>query len=206
MQNRFEIINYLIRKYNYVNYLEIGVQEGICMQMVRCQIKHGVDPYSDAATFKIPSDELFIVLNHIAPRYVYDIIFVDGLHEEEQVTRDILNSLQHLSPNGTIVVHDCNPPTEWHQRSLEPGEDITGLEWNGTAWKSMVKFIATRDDLEINVVDTDWGCGLIRRKSVRDSEVKSRLEIPDPLTYEFLANNRKQALNLISRQEFLIMY
>jgi predicted O-methyltransferase YrrM len=40
----------------------------------------------------------------------FDVIFIDGLHEEHQVDRDIVNSLQHLNPGGIIVLHDCLPP------------------------------------------------------------------------------------------------
>jgi predicted O-methyltransferase YrrM len=37
----------------------------------------------------------------------FDIVFVDGLHIEEQSTKDIHNALKVLNENGTIVVHDC---------------------------------------------------------------------------------------------------
>ncbi len=71
--------------------------------------------------------------------------FIDGLHTEEQVDKDVENSLKHLSPNGTIMLHDCNPPTEWHQRSYE---DFCSnpCEWNGTCWRSVVK-LKQRSDI-----------------------------------------------------------
>ena len=45
----------------------------------------------------------------------YDLIFIDGLHLEHQVDKDINNSLNHLSENGVIIIHDCNPITERRQ-------------------------------------------------------------------------------------------
>jgi hypothetical protein len=92
-----------------------------------------VDPFSDNATFRIPSDEFFAMIHDDVE---YDIIFVDGLHVEDQTERDIENALLHLSDGGTIVVHDCNPPTEWHQRSYEDFLKKYS-DWNGTTWRGV---------------------------------------------------------------------
>ena len=39
---------------------------------------------------------------------LFDIIFVDGLHEKQQVKKDILNSIKFLKDGGTIICHDVN--------------------------------------------------------------------------------------------------
>lgn len=199
---RYDIINYLIKKNDYRKYLEIGVEGGDAFRNINCQTKHGVDPASPHAVFKIPSDEFFEMLH---PDYKYDMIFVDGLHVEDQVDRDLENSLNHLNEGGIIVVHDCNPPSEWHQRSYEEAQKNGCRQWNGTVWRSLVKLRAMRSDLSVEVVNTDWGCGLVRK--LRENESPNILvDVPEKLEYSYLEKNRNKALNLISIQEFLERY
>ena len=45
----------------------------------------------------------------------FDIVFIDGLHHSEQVYKDILNSLNILNEDGTIICHDMNPTEEFRQ-------------------------------------------------------------------------------------------
>lgn len=204
---RFDIINHLIQKNNYKRYLEIGVENGHSLHQVKCDLIHGVDPSSKQATFQIPSDEFFKILKTFSPETTYDIIFIDGLHVADQVDRDIINSLRHLSFGGTIVVHDCNPPTEWHQRSYEEARKNSCRQWNGTVWKSIIKIRTSRPDLDVKVVNTDWGCGLIRKLSPTEAWNNQILtDVPKELEYSYLDENRDQALNLISTEEFLEQY
>jgi len=194
---RFDILNQLIQKHGYRRYLEIGVEGGDAVRAVRCDLKHGVDPGSTNATFQLPSDEFFAM---IRPEIAYDCIFVDGMHEEEQVMRDIHNSLAHLSEGGTIVVHDCNPPSAWHQREYEEAKQNGCRLWNGTVWRAWVRYRATRPDLSMAMVDTDWGCGLIQRGQ------QQCLALPSPFTYEDLEAHRAEWMNMISTAEFTARY
>ena len=189
------VINTLIKKYDYQYYLEIGVEGGEAFSNVDCLVKHGVDPYSINANFRIPSDEFFAMIND---EVLYDIIFVDGLHLEEQAQRDIENAMLHLREGGVIVVHDCNPPTEWHQRSYEEFQQHYS-QWNGTTWRGFVNLRATRPDLEMCVIDTDWGCGIVRQ----DGEGQDVIDLPENYSYADFEAHRKEWLNLISEQEFL---
>jgi len=191
---RTEIINSLIKKNNFKNYLEIGVntpsQPGYNWVGVEVETKHGVDPNVDT-TFRMTSDEFFE--NHIYQKY--DIVFVDGLHLEEQAYRDIINSINNLTPNGVVVVHDCNPITEITQRR-ERASDA----WHGDVWKAIVRLRTERSDLSIHTVDTDEGCAIVKwGNQVLLDDVSS-------LSYSFLDNNRKVALNLISPEEFRKIY
>ena len=195
---RYDIINHLIKVNNYQRYLEIGVEGGDAFRMINAPVKHGVDPDSVNAVFKITSDDFFAMINNDVK---YDIIFIDGLHVEEQVDRDIENSLKHLNHNGIIVVHDCNPPTEWHQRSFEEAQKNGCRQWNGTVWRSIVKLRASSSNLDIQVVNTDWGCGLIKPLDLGGLSMPM-IDLPDNFTYEYLNNDRKNALNLISVDDF----
>lgn len=194
---RTELINSLIKKNNYVSYLEIGVntpaQPGYNWVGVDIQTKHGVDPNVDT-TYKMTSDEFFE--KHISQKY--DIVFVDGLHLHEQVYRDIVNSLNNLNENGVIVVHDCNPVTEITQRR-ERASDA----WHGDVWKAIVQLRLENPDLEIYTVNTDEGCGIIKKGTQELLKVDDGVDYYD---YKFLEENREKAINLISVETFKQKY
>jgi len=59
------------------------------------------------------SDQFF---RSIPEDKTYDLVFVDVLHLEAQALRDIENSLKHINPSGTIVVHYYNPTMRSYQR------------------------------------------------------------------------------------------
>tara|TARA_Y100000034_G_C6742217_1_gene329426 strand:+ start:58 stop:732 length:675 start_codon:yes stop_codon:yes gene_type:complete len=200
---RFDIINYLIEKNNYVNYLEIGVRAPqACFNRIIAEHKDGVDPVPlgrGEVNYPITSDEFFdFIKDHDIK---YDIIFVDGLHVYEQAKKDVLNSLNHLTDNGSIIMHDCNPPSMWHQRPAE-AYDGSG-EWNGTAWKAYVELRCFRKDLSMSVIDTDYGVGVIQ---FGKQEIWKIDDYKKCIEYEYLDNNRKRLLNLISPEEFEKIY
>jgi len=194
---RTELINGLIEKYDFKTYLEIGVntpaQPGYNWVGVNIPVKHGVDPNVET-TYKMTSDEFF-------EKYItqkYDIIFIDGLHLFEQVYRDIINSLENLSENGIIVVHDCNPITEITQR-----RDRASDSWHGDVWKAIVKLRIENPNIDICTVNTDEGCGIIKKGLQKLLVIDENTNIEE---YSFLENNRKEALNLISVDEFKQKY
>jgi hypothetical protein len=194
---RTEIINGFIYKNNYKSYLEIGVntpsQPGYNWVGVKIDIKHGVDPNVDT-TYRMTSDDFFE--KHITQKY--DIIFIDGLHIFEQVYRDIINSLNNLNEGGIIVVHDCNPVTEITQRRVRASD-----AWHGDVWKAIVKLRIENSDLDICTVNTDEGCGIIKKGKQDLLFVNDNVNVYD---YSFLEENRKIALNLISVDEFIKKY
>jgi hypothetical protein len=194
---RTEIINGLITKYGYKSYLEIGVntpaQPGYNWVGITADIKHGVDPNVDT-TYKMTSDDFFE--KHISQKY--DIVFVDGLHIFEQAHRDIINSLKNLNENGIIVVHDCNPVTEITQRRVRASD-----AWHGDVWKAIVKLRIENEDLDVCTVNTDEGCGIIKKGKQQLLIVDTDTDIND---YSFLEKNRKEALNLINVDEFKEKY
>ena len=198
---RFDLINYLIDKKKLKNYLEIGVRNpDDCFNRINCEIKHSVDPcieIDSEVDYKFTSDSFFSLLVNgsidLPPDYKWDIIFIDGLHISSQVERDVINSLEHLSDNGFILLHDCNPPSIYHAR-----ENYDGGEWTGTVWKAFYKFRSSRDDLKMFTVDTDWGVGVIQKG------VQECCSFDNPY-YEYLyfESRKKEHLNLISVEEFL---
>ena len=188
--NRVDILNELITKYGYTKYLEIGVQRGKSFNNVKVKEKIGVDPDSNAgANFCMTSDKFFRKLNK---NIIYDIFFLDGLHESPQLYKDITNSLNHLADNGIIVCHDCNPQKEIEQRVPRANK-----RWNGNVWKDIVQIRKNRDDIEIYTIDADEGCCVIRKGKSK------KLKAMDNPKYSDLEKNREKWLNLISVNEFL---
>ena len=181
---RNRIVQHLINKNGYKSYLEIGVEYGQTFTKILCPKKVGVEPYVDG-WLKMTSDEFFA-----QNKDAFDVVFIDGLHEKEQVEKDIRSSLKILNPNGSVVIHDCNPTSESMQKV--PREQ---LEWTGDVWKAFVGF-REYSDLEMYVVDTDYGCGVIKKGEQIPLDIKE-------LTYEKLIENKKEWLNLISVNEFL---
>ena len=190
--SRIALTNHLIFLNGYRSYLEIGVRRKASMfDEILCPERTGVDPDPAAnADFQMTSDAFFA-----ATDARFDIVFIDGNHTGEQVTRDILNALDHLEPGGVILLHDMNPPTAFHARR---DYQVNGRfpSWIGTAWRGFAALRRTRCDLEMCVVATDWGVGIVRPG-------RQALYTGACMDYSDLAADRRRMLNLISVPEFL---
>ena len=190
--NRWDVINILIRKNNYKSYLEVGTQDPTSnFNKIEIQHRVSIDPFPRGeVTFVGTSDEYF---ESISEDVKYDIIFIDGLHHNDQVLKDIENSLNHLSNTGIIVCHDCLPTTEHMQERNDHG----GV-WLGDVWKAIAELRVERIDLDIKVIDTDLGCGLI----------KTGTNVPhmtneNYLIYSYYNLHKWQLMNIISVDDFL---
>jgi hypothetical protein len=198
IESRTDLLNFLVAVNNYRNYLEIGIRDPR-RNFDRVCVRHkvSVDPAPEGpVTFRQSSDEFFARLSGNDKGKDFDLILIDGLHLAEQVERDIANSLSHLAPNGTIVVHDCNPRSVDAQRTDYDGVSV----WNGTVWQAWLKLRATRSDLAMFVVDVDYGCGLISRG--RQERYPVVFTSYDDLDYGMLERDRQRMLNLISPRDF----
>ncbi len=189
---RTDIINALIQKYGYKSYLEVGTQDPTSnFDLINAECKVSIDPFPRGeVTFVGTSDEYF---ESITDDIKYDIVFIDGLHHNDQVLKDIENSLNHLSENGTIVCHDCLPTTE-----LMQARDDHGGEWTGYVWKAIAELRIERIDLDIKVVDTDYGCGIIRRGTNIPYQTNDNYK-----SYYYYSKNKWNMLNVISPEEFV---
>ncbi len=161
-----ELINFLINQRNAKRYLEVGVHnEQNTFLNVDCTFK--------VTTFPNSSDNFF---NY--NRDKFDIVFIDGVHTEEQTIKDIENACHCLSKNGIIIVHDCMPPDEWHQR--EPHEFHEGENWNGTVWKAALR-VSNKTIYKCTLLDTDWGCGIIDMSQI---QVPKCRQLPENINYK----------------------
>lgn len=176
---RTQLIQTIINKFGYKSYLEIGCFSNINFDNIHVTNKVGVDP-ENGGTLRMTSDDFFKVNVQ-----KFDIIFIDGLHLEHQVDKDIDNSIKFLNPNGTIVMHDCNPAVEEAQR-----DHVVISDWNGTTWKSFVK-TRTRDDIDAITANFDHGCGILRVRPNSD-----KIVVTETLEWDNLVKNRNKWLRL----------
>ena len=154
--NRWDLIQKIINLKNFQSYLEIGCDGDDSFSKIKVKNKIGVDPYS-GGNFRGTSDFFF---NQNEKKF--DCIFIDGLHEYNQVFKDIKNSLEALSENGIILLHDCLP-TSLHKQAVPRYKNI----WNGDVWKSIV-YYRTLQNIDIVTCKIDQGISAIRKIKNKD--------------------------------------
>lgn len=179
LSDRMNFIQALIDKNNYHSYLEIGVDTGLTFLSIECDEKVGVDPNTNSmATVFTNSDDFFA---HIPDDKKFDMIFIDGLHEWHQCYRDIINSIHHLSPNGTIVCHDMNP---LHEDWIELFNPNAQGVWTGDVYKALVELRCTRTDVEAALIfDLDMGVGIIRPKQIGKPAIECDMDTIDYMSW-----------------------
>lgn len=201
--SRTEIINFLLsKKRNKTSYLEIGVRNpDDNFNKIKSDVKYSVDPgiefEENPVDFKMTSDMFFKKLSNneiLSNEIKFDVIFIDGLHLAEQVNKDIKNSINYIKDDGFVVLHDCNPPSEWHARENYYYNDTPAHgSWNGTTWKAFLKW---RFESSVNscCIDSDGGVGILSKIQMIGKNIKATNHF---FEFDQLDKNRKEFLNLI---------
>lgn len=188
---RWDLINACIAKHAYVSYLEIGCAHNQCFNKIKCDRKVGVDPRS-GGTHRMTSDAFFETHDD-----TFDIVFVDGLHIQEQAYRDVENALKRLNRGGTILMHDCLPMNERVQVVPQPSSG----SWTGDVWKAVFG-LYQREDIEMIVTLIDSGVGVLRPGT-------NHRRLPDivdrsTLTWDDFVTHHEQWFDLKSYTDALI--
>lgn len=216
--DRRDLVQQLINRRKFKTYLEIGVLGGYVFFDIKCKRKIAVDPHFKfnwkgrlgetlrnkdnlrAQFFEETSDDFFAKhAQKVFAQDPIDIVLIDGMHEFKFALNDVLNSLKYLSPNGVIVMHDCNPRSVEDASSFQEwkNRNFSGF-WNGDVWKCFPYLQATRSDLFVFVADCDHGLGVVERgenPALFDHRFSS-FDFVDELGYHDLAANRQTFLNL----------
>ena len=188
--SRIEILNKIILSQKYSKYLEIGTFQDELFSKINCENKIGVDPFS-GGTHRMTSDEFFI-----SNKEKFDCIFIDGLHHYSQVIKDINNSIEILSDNGVILIHDCLPNNLMEQQVPR----IT-LNWNGDVWKAFVE-CRTKSNLDCYTCYADWGIGVIFKRQ-NSNILKIDNKNFKKLKFNFFFHNHKKLMNIIEFEDLL---
>ncbi len=102
--------------------------------------------------------------------------------------------MNFLHDDGFIILHDCNPPSEYHQREQYDFVNSPARSfWNGTTWKAFYK-ARHQTNLFSICFDTDWGVGVLAKKeypffNTINSKVQNEF-------YEFAVLDRFRAQHL----------
>jgi len=120
MRDKAELINLIISHKKYKSYLELGVGHRIeTISQINCKEIISVD--IEKITENIPSfvgttDDFFK-----STEQKFDIIYIDADHHFKSVDKDFKNSIEHLTRDGIICMHDIGPVSEHDTRPRASG-------------------------------------------------------------------------------------
>lgn len=215
INTKSELINYLGKKYNYQSYLEISTMTtGIKFDKIDNDIFKVKD------LFLYYPNELQIIdekekrkdIDAVPETYYscfekfkdnkYDIILVDPFHTFEQSKTDIETAMKLISQNGIIVVHDCLPTDESIIGPYKHGS------WCGQTYEAFVDFKINNPNIQTYVVDIDYGCGIIINNSIRNIKycLQNNMILNEVVKWDYFYYNRKEILDLITINEFKILF
>jgi len=191
---RRNIINDLIVKLNFENYLELGIRTKETFNSVICKNRMSVDCENKwEPTYCYTIDDFFKLLDggflDIDKNYKWDLIFIDACHKAEYVYRDTLNSVRHLNDKGILVLHDVFP-VKW-EFTIEDDQ-------NGTAWKVVPYILKYHPELNVCVIpERNGGCGIVTKNLGKLRE--NCLDKDFNVFYDFylMDVNRKKSQNII---------
>jgi predicted O-methyltransferase YrrM len=141
-------------------YLEIGVLHGESMKKIQhyAQECYGVDVTfshrnynNNVKLFEMPSDQFFANLD---PSVKFDMVFIDGDHEKNQVYKDFINSKDRVIDDGLVILHDTVPMNE----------EMTAHWFCHSAWEAAQKIKKeVRDEWEVLSLPFNPGITIMRK-------------------------------------------
>lgn len=183
---KVDLIHYFADRYRLRRYLEFAsITTGhhyadidrsrfdLCERlMYRCGEGPPEGPSDGCAVdYRSPDMDVTEPLARIAANgRTYDIMLVDPYHGYGTSYRDIEAAFGLLEDGGVMVVHDCLPPS----RELASPTFIPD-HWCGETYRAYLNFVFDRVDVRYLTVDTDYGCGIIRKSSPKRAAGLSRI-------------------------------
>ena len=186
--SRIDLIQTIIDKKNYTSYLEIGCDQNQVFDKIKVKQKIGVDPET-GGNFRGTSDNFFSQNNNF-----YDCIFIDGLHEYAQVMKDIKNSLNFLSDDGVVFVHDCLP-----DKISKQYVPRCRYSWSGDVWKAIVE-VRTWKNYDTCTSLMDQGVGIIKKRENTNLLILEQNDYKK-LKFKFYYENYKKIMRVKSYED-----
>ncbi|MFH0759378.1 MAG: class I SAM-dependent methyltransferase [Bacteroidota bacterium] len=224
--NRVQLIQKVFSNTHFNTYLEIGTRSGNSFLPIKSKTKIAVDPEFTipwekkakwmiknpsnfgSKYFEETSDDFFRLRKGFLKKTgKIDVVLIDGLHTYQASLNDVLNALVFLNSNGVIVLHDCLPPHEaaalpTRNYPTKEEQNIEGWDgqWNGDVWKTIVYLRRHFSDLlEVLVLNTDYGLGIVRMKCRIDEKPvidQASFDEIDRMTYREMIPNATEILNV----------
>jgi predicted O-methyltransferase YrrM len=188
-RSKAELINFLIAKYGYKSYLEIGIRNGANYKLIDAKEKTGIEPYPvywDDSMVNVTSDAFFSTATKS-----YDVILIDGDHHYTQVLKDLTNSLAFTKKGGCILLHDA-----LSCKSSNPKHPTNYIGVWRVVSEIMAGIIFKDSDFRIATLDMDRGTVLIDQIG---SYKREPLKINcSHVGWETFVANKRGLLNLVS--------
>ena len=198
------------------SYLEIGVRKGKTFEKVQAFRRVGIEP-APQFSIRMPPGSVLLAgysdecLGILADEGIeFDVVFIDGLHEFEQVTRDFFASLHLLKKSGVIVLDDVWPrdsmsatPTLTEHISRTQAGEIKLPGWHGDVWKLVALISSQFASLTVEIVGGIGNAvGVIRFSddgigedfSLPDNQVLARFKRMDIEQFQALYTAEKKDL------------
>lgn len=188
---RMDVINELLStRPPPTSFLEVGILQGDCGEIIRADRKVGVDvelrdgvEHIYHRLYEGRSDDFFDQNDES-----FDCIFIDGEHTQEQSTRDFDNAYRCLKPGGSIVLHDSNPKSFEYQDSA----GIVGWVWKTVVALRRVTYLNTQ------TVRIETGVTVVQ---ARPNEAP--LTLVGIENYAALETHRVEALGLVHPRKWI---
>jgi hypothetical protein len=227
---KYDIINALGRRYGLRRYLEIctpttghtyALVDGAWFEpkhrlVYNCpeNADDGLD-YTYRTVLQSSHEILRTVAKATDGNCRYDLIFVDPFHTLQSSSADIAAAWKMLSPDGILVVHDCNPADEaMTAATFQPGN------WCGLTYRAYIDFVFSQPARRYCTVDTDYGCGVVHKRASKGEPVLSAIDKEqirllrlqwqilresEETRYSFFDRHRVELLQLVSVERFVAM-
>lgn len=163
-------------------YLEIGTFTGSSLRFVegnfiaidpKFQLQHDAPLKGrEMIFFQDTSDAFFKTGTARRLKAKINFAFLDSLHHYEALLRDFINVEPLMAPGGMVILHDCLPSDIAMSSRSQP----LNVEWSGDVWKTLLILLATRPDLQIDILDAAPMRLVVIRKldGTRKKQMKSR--------------------------------
>lgn len=90
----------------------------------------------------------------------FDLIAVDPFHEYASSRADFELCIALLADDGVLLSHDCAPAS-----LALAAPTFTQGSWCGLTYAALVTLAAKHPELAVTVLDTDYGIGIVQRRS-----------------------------------------
>ncbi len=156
----FEIIARIMALLQPARYVEIGIERGAVMRLLpsSCRVV-GIDPeprveesgISALASIYLGTSDDFFTTEDLREWLggPFDLAFIDGLHNFDQVLQDFINLERYAGSDAVILIHDTLP---LDQQTSTPERKT--VFWSGDVWKIIPCLTKERPDLRIFTIPT----------------------------------------------------
>jgi len=158
---------------------------------------------------KLMSNKGVIVIHDCNPLSELSATRPNFLFRHKHLLKNIEYLFRPTRKKEAVEAHNCiassktnTTRSKWFSWLLQKTTgEFRGETWNGDVWKTIVHLRSYHDDLNIFVLDCDYGLGIVTKGRPENNLNYSAQEITK-MSYRHLDKNRRELLNLKSPEYF----